>query len=127
MLQQHPKALSLKFKEGLKKQDKANVTDQFLIWDELSRAERDQMLSGLEEMPVPLTAEERLEWVKRFDGVSLSSDAYIPFRDNIDRASRSNVRWVAHTGGSLRDAEVAEAAARYGMTVMATGVRLFLH
>jgi AICAR transformylase/IMP cyclohydrolase PurH len=117
----------LKFREGLKKQDKANTVDQFLLWDELSRAERDQMMSSLEEEPTPITAEERLEWVKRFDGVSLSSDAYIPFRDNLDRASRSNVRWVAHTGGSVRDAEVAEAAAGYGMTVITTGVRLFLH
>jgi len=127
MLQQHPKTLALKFREGLKKQDKANTVDQFLLWDELSRAERDQMMSSLEEEPTPITAEERLEWVKRFDGVSLSSDAYIPFRDNLDRASRSNVRWVAHTGGSVRDAEVAEAAAGYGMTVITTGVRLFLH
>jgi AICAR transformylase/IMP cyclohydrolase PurH len=127
LLQQHPKTLNLSFKEGLKKPEKANIVDQYLLWDQLSEPERKQMLSGLVQHPVPISAQERAEWVKQFPGICLSSDAYIPFRDNIDRASRSNVQFVAHAGSSLRDEEVTEAAEQYGMAMFHTGVRLFLH
>lgn len=127
LLQQHPKTLSLAFKDGLKKPDKANIVDQFLIWDQLSDAERQQMLTGLVQEPAPISMRERAEWVKQFQGICLSSDAYIPFRDNIDRASRSNVQCVAHAGSSLRDSEVTEAAEQYGMIMLHTGLRLFLH
>lgn len=127
LLQQHPKTLGLAFREGLKKPEKANIVDQFLLWDQLSEPERRQMLSGLVREPAPISARERLEWVKQFQGICLSSDAYIPFRDNIDRASRSNVQFVAHAGSSLRDGEVTEAAEQYGMTMFHTGLRLFLH
>ncbi|MDD3294834.1 MAG: phosphoribosylaminoimidazolecarboxamide formyltransferase [Geobacteraceae bacterium] len=127
LLQQHPKTLNLAFKEGLKKPEKANIVDQFLIWDQLSDAERKQMLTGLVKKPTPISMQERTEWVKQFHGICLSSDAYIPFRDNIDRASRSNVQCVAHAGSSLRDSEVTEAAEQYGMTMFHTGLRLFLH
>lgn len=127
LLQQHPKTLSLPFKEGLKKPEKANIVDQYLLWDQLSEPERKQMLSGLLHAPAPITAQERTDWVKQFPGICLSSDAYIPFRDNIDRASRSNVQFVAHAGSSLRDEEVTVAAEQYGMAMFHTGVRLFLH
>ena len=75
----------------------------------------------------PVSSQERLEWVQRFQGICLSSDAYIPFRDNIDRANRSNVQFVAHAGSSLLDEEVTVAAQQYGMTMYHTGLRLFLH
>lgn len=127
LLQQHPKTLSLAFREGLKKPDKANIVDQYLLWDQLSEPERKQMLSGLVQPPAPISAQERAEWVKQFSGICLSSDAYIPFRDNIDRAGRSNVQFVAHAGSSLRDEEVTQAAEQYGMAMFHTGVRLFLH
>jgi AICAR transformylase/IMP cyclohydrolase PurH len=127
LLQQHPKVLGLRFKDSLKKPDKANVVDQFLIWDNLSEAEKTQMCSQLLETPVPLTKKEREEWIAQFNGISLSSDAYIPFRDNIDRANRSRVQFVAHAGHSLRDDEVTQAAEQYGMTMVHTGLRLFLH
>lgn len=127
LLQQHPKVLGLAFKDGLKKPEKANIVDQFLLWDQLSEPERAQMLSGLTQAPEPVSSQERLEWVQRFQGICLSSDAYIPFRDNIDRANRSNVQFVAHAGSSLRDEEVTVAAQQYGMTMFHTGVRLFLH
>jgi len=65
--------------------------------------------------------------VKRFDGICLSSDAFIPFPDNLDRAAKTNVRYVAQTGGSARDAVVTKAAEEYGMTMVHTGLRLFLH
>ncbi len=127
LLQQHPKVLSLQFKEGLGKPEKTNVVDQYLLWDELSEPEMQQMLSGLTKKPEPITREERLEWIRKFDGICLSSDAFIPFRDNIDRASRTNVQYVAQPGGSARDASVTEAAAEYGMKMIHTGLRCFLH
>jgi phosphoribosylaminoimidazolecarboxamide formyltransferase/IMP cyclohydrolase len=126
-LQQHPNTLGLRFMEGLKKTEKANIVDQYLLWDQLSDAERKRMLAGLSKEPVPIGAMERGEWIAGFQGICLSSDAYIPFPDNIDRASRSNVRFVAHAGSSSRDAEVTTAAEQYGMTMIHTGLRLFLH
>ncbi len=127
LLQQHPKSVGLRFREGLKKPQKANTVDQFLLWDQLSEAERNQMVAAVTEEPTPIGAEERVDWVRQFPGICLSSDAYIPFRDNIDRASRSNVQFVAHPGSSVRDSEVTGAAEQYGMTVFHTGLRLFLH
>ncbi len=127
LLQQHPKILNLKFKEGLKKPDKANIVDQYLLWDQLSKPERKQMLDGLLQEPAAITLNEKEGWIHQFTGVCLSSDAFIPFRDNIDRASRSNVQYVAQAGKSLRDPEVTAAADEYGMVMLHTGLRLFLH
>jgi len=127
LLQQHPKALGLKFMEGLKKPEKANIVDQFLLWEQLSEPERKRMLGGLLQEPSPITRRERAAWITRFEGICLSSDAYIPFRDNIDRASRSNVRYVAQAGGALRDDDVTDAANEYGMVMAHTGLRLFAH
>jgi len=126
-LQQHPKVLGLKFKEGLMKAEKANVVDQYLLWDELSEPEERFMLSQLTARPEPLTREERAAWIAQFDDVCVSSDAFFPFRDSIDRASRSHVKYVAHPGGSLRDESVTAAAHEYGMVMIHTGVRCFLH
>jgi phosphoribosylaminoimidazolecarboxamide formyltransferase / IMP cyclohydrolase len=127
LLQQHPKTLRLQFKEGLGKPEKANIVDQFLLWDQLSETEKANLREGLVNDPIPITAEERLDWVNGFKGICLSSDAFIPFSDNLDRAVKSNVRFVAQAGGSLRDDEVTAAAERYGITMVHTGLRLFLH
>jgi AICAR transformylase/IMP cyclohydrolase PurH len=126
-LQQHPKTLALKFRDKLARPEKANIVDQYLLWEQLSASERASMLSGLDDQPESITAAERAEWIRTFDGVCLSSDAYIPFRDNVDRASRSNVEYIAHTGSSVRDELVTAAADEYGMVMVHTGVRLFLH
>jgi AICAR transformylase/IMP cyclohydrolase PurH len=126
-LQQHPKVLGLQFKDGLSRLEKTNTIDQYLLWEQLAEAEITAMLSSFKERPAPLTREEKMAWIRRFAGVCLASDAYIPFRDNIDRASRSHVQYVAETGGSLRDVEVKEAAEQYGMTLIHTGLRCFLH
>jgi phosphoribosylaminoimidazolecarboxamide formyltransferase/IMP cyclohydrolase/phosphoribosylaminoimidazolecarboxamide formyltransferase len=85
------------------------------------------MLSGFKTKPEPLTSQEKVDWLKQFQGICLSSDALIPFRDNVDRASRSNIQVIAHTGGALRDDEVTLAANEYGMTMYHTGLRLFTH
>lgn len=126
-LQMHPATLGLPFKEGLKRPEKANIVDQYLLWDQLSDAERAAMVSGLRQPPAPIGREERIAWVKRFEGICLSSDGYIPFRDNIDRAARSHVQYVIQPGGSIRDTGVIDAANEYGMAMVESGVRLFLH
>ena len=101
--------------------------DQFLLWDELSEPERAATLADLKTPPEPIGRQELLEWMRGFDGICLSSDAFIPFRDNIDRAARANVQYIAQPGNSLRDEEVSAAARQYGMTMIHTGVRCFLH
>ncbi len=126
-LQTHPRVLGLQFKDGLMRAEMTNIVDQFLLWDELADAEREQMLQGLQEAPRPLTAEERAEWIAGFEGICMSSDAFFPFRDSIDRASRSNVQFVAQPGGSLRDEPTTEACDQYGIWMCHTGLRLFLH
>ncbi|MFC2171697.1 phosphoribosylaminoimidazolecarboxamide formyltransferase [Acidobacteriota bacterium] len=127
LLQQHPALLQASFRKGMKKPDKTNVVDLFFLWDQLSEAEEKAMLEGFEIKPARLSREERLEWIRGFDGICLSSDAFFPFRDNIDRAGRSNVRFLAQAGGSLRDADVIEAADQYGMVMAHTGLRCFQH
>lgn len=89
--------------------------------------EKRKLRKGLTADPDPLTREERAEWVQRFDAICLSSEAFIPFPDNRDRAARSHVQYVAQTGGSARDDVVSAAAAEYEMTMVHTGLRLFLH
>lgn len=126
-LQRHPKVRGLAFRPGLKKVDKTNLIDQFLLWDSLSAREEAHMLEQFAERPEPISRVERTEWIRRFDGICLGSDAFIPFRDNIDRASRSNVQHIVETGGSLRSDLVIDAANEYGMTLTATGIRSFLH
>lgn len=127
LLQQHPKTLALPIRGDLPKPEKANLVDYYLLWDELSDVEKRKLREGLTADPDPLTREERADWVRRFDGICLSSDAFIPFPDNLDRAAKTNVQYVAQTGGSARDDVVTEAAAEYGMTMVHTGLRLFLH
>ena len=127
LLQQHPKTLALPIRDDLPKPEKANLVDYYLLWDELSGVEKRKLREGLTADPDPLTREERADWVERFDGICLSSDAFIPFPDNLDRAAKSNVQYVAQTGGSARDDIVSAAAAEYGMTMVHTGLRLFLH
>lgn len=127
LLQQHPKTLALKVKDGLAKPELANVVDYYLLWDQLSDVEKQKLRAGLLGDPQPLTAQERADWVRHFDGICLSSDAFLPFADNLDRAARTNVQFVAQAGGSMRDDEVTAAAEQYGMTMVHTGLRLFLH
>lgn len=127
MLQFHPDVLGLDFKAGLKKPDRANVVDQYLLWEQLSAPERQDLLSNLGSTPAPISAGARAEWIGSYDGLCLSSDAYIPFRDNIDRAAKSNIRTIVHPGGSVRGGIVKDACDEYGIRLLETGVRLFLH
>lgn len=124
---QHPRTLALRFKSQLRRPDFANVVDGYLLWEQLSPPEREHLNSQLEETPEPLTAAERDAWLAEYSGICLSSDAFLPFRDNVDRAHRSHVQVVAHAGGSNRDAEVIAAADANDMVMLHTGMRWFVH
>jgi len=126
-LQQHPRVLGLDFIDGLKKPEKANVVDQFLLWDELSENEKQLMATQLKTVPEPISFEEKMNYIQQYNGISLSSDAFFPFRDNIDRASRSHVQYIAQPGGSLRDDICIAAADEYNMVMFNTETRLFTH
>ena len=124
-LRQHPRVLDLEFREGMSRAEKNNAIDVFLLEDptpqELAQLAVD--LPGAQR----LTKEEKRAWLDKLTGVSLGSDAYFPFRDSIDRASRSGVKYIAEPGGSNRDEEVIAAANEYGMAMAFTGIRLFHH
>jgi AICAR transformylase/IMP cyclohydrolase PurH len=127
MLQTHPKVLGLRFPSGMGRPERTNAVDQYVLWHELSEAERSHFIGTMGYGPEPLSAAERRSWFETFDGLVMSSDAFIPFRDNIDRAAMSGVSYIAHAGGSIRDESVRQAAAELGITVIETGVRCFLH
>jgi phosphoribosylaminoimidazolecarboxamide formyltransferase / IMP cyclohydrolase len=125
-LRQHPKALNLPFRKGLSRPEKDNAIDLYLR-DDVTATERKFWIEAFDHEPEPLTAQEKTDWVATNTGVSLGSDAFFPFRDNIDRAAKSGVKFIAQPGGSVRDGGVIEACDEYGMVMAATGVRLFHH
>ena len=126
MLRQHPKVLSMRFKEGLKNPVIDNAIDLYLRED-ATEVEIREWETLFDVVPEKLTAEEKAEWIKSFEGVAYSSDAFIPFKDNIDRAAISNVKYVAQPGGSVKDDEVIRACNGYNMVMCFTGLRLFHH
>jgi phosphoribosylaminoimidazolecarboxamide formyltransferase/IMP cyclohydrolase len=125
-LRRHPRVLELQFREGLNRAEKNNAIDGYLC-DDLTPAEEAFLDSNLDGSPQRLSREEKAEWVAKLSGVSLGSDAFFPFRDSIDRAARSGVRYVAQAGGSNRDDLVIAAANEYDMAMAMTGIRLFHH
>ncbi|MFC5404607.1 phosphoribosylaminoimidazolecarboxamide formyltransferase [Cohnella soli] len=125
-LRQHPAALNMKFREGLARAEQNNAIDLWLE-DEVTPVEQAAWESCFDEVPARLTREEKREWLKGLQGVSYGSDAFLPFRDNLDRASRSGVKYVIQAGSSLRDEEVVQAANDYSMVMVYSGVRLFHH
>lgn len=126
LLRLHPKVRGLDFKKGATRTEKANAIDLYLEED-ATEAELRAWRLDFNSVPEPLTRDERHAWLARLDGVAVSSDAFIPFRDNIDRAARSGVRYVVQTGGSSRDEGIIRAADEYGMVMVFTGLRLFHH
>lgn len=125
-LRQHPRVLSLKFKRGITRSERNNAIDKYLL-EEITDAERKAWEEVFEKVPEKLAAREKREWLDGLKGVSLSSDAMFPFRDNIDRAAQSGVKYVIQAGGSLRDDEVINAANEYGMVMVCSKLRLFHH
>ncbi len=125
-LRQHPKILSLEFKENVGRPEKANAIDQFLR-DDITEAEMREWKDIFKIIPERLSKEEKEEWISKFNEAALGSDAFFPFRDNIDRAYKSGVKYVAQPGGSKRDDIVIQACNEYGMVMCFTGIRLFHH
>jgi AICAR transformylase/IMP cyclohydrolase PurH len=126
-LRQNPKVLSLPFKENIRRPDRDNAIDVYLSDDY-----EDVLSDGCwEELfikkPEPLDREERKEWIKTLKGVSIGSDAFFPFGDNIERAHRSGTEYIAQTGGSIHDSNVIETCDKYHIAMAFTGVRLFHH
>ena len=125
-LRLHPRVLGMQFARGLKRPEKINAIDIFLQED-VTPAELNAWQANFREVPERLSTDEKREWLDQLKGVALSSDAFFPFRDNIDRAARSGVEYVVQTGGSIADEQVIAAADEYGMLMINSGVRLFHH
>ncbi len=125
-LRQHPLVLGLEFKKGLGRPDRDNAIDLFLRNDATPR-ELELLGEVLEHVPQRLSASDKESWLKKLRHVTLGSDAFFPFRDNIDRAHRSGVQYVVQPGGSIREDIVIKACDEYGMVMALTGLRLFHH
>lgn len=126
-LRQCPKVINLPFKEGIRRADRDNTINVY-ISDEYEDVLADGVWQNLfTEKPAPLTREERKEWIAKNTGVALGSDAFFPFGDNIERARKSGVEFIAQAGGSVRDDNVIDTCNKYGITMAFTGVRLFHH
>jgi phosphoribosylaminoimidazolecarboxamide formyltransferase/IMP cyclohydrolase len=125
-LRQHPAVLALPFKEGVSRPERDNMIDQYLR-DEVTPMEMKEWSKVLKVIPERLTKEEKTAWLSKLSGVSLGSDAFFPFRDNIDRAAQSGVKYIAQAGGSVRDEVVIKACDEYNMVMACTGLRLFHH
>ena len=126
-LRQNPKVLALPFKQGIRRADRDNTIDVY-ISDEYEDVLRDGTWGNFfETKPEVLTKEEKKEWLSKMNGVSLASDAFFPFGDNIERAHKSGVEFIVEPGGSIRDDNVIDTCNRYNMTLVLNGVRLFHH
>lgn len=126
-LRQHPKVLGLKFKEGIRRPDRDNTIDVY-ISDEYMDVLADGAWENLfAEKPETLTSEEKRAWLDTLTGVSLGSDAFFPFGDNIERAHKTGVQYIAEPGGSIRDDHVIATCNKYGIAMAFTGMRLFHH
>lgn len=126
-LRQHPKVLALPFKEKIRRADRDNAIDNYISeeWEDLLKEGSWQQVFTYR--PEPLSAQEKKEWIAQVHGVSLASDAFFPFGDNIDRAVKSGVSYIVEAGGSVRDDHVIERSDAYGIVLIFNGVRLFHH
>jgi phosphoribosylaminoimidazolecarboxamide formyltransferase/IMP cyclohydrolase len=125
-LKQHPRVLGLKFRSDVPKSEQDTATDQF-VRNDITENEMSGWKDLFYEMPKRLTSEEKAEWLNGLTDVSVASDAFFPFRDNIDRAVRSGVRFISQPGGSVRDEDVINACNEYGIVMVFNGTRLFHH
>ena len=126
-LRQHEKVLNLPFKADIRRPDRDNTIDVYISDDYMDVLADGAWQQFFTECPAPLTREEKRAWLDTLDGVSLGSDAFFPFGDNIERAHRSGVRYIAQPGGSIRDDHVIETCNKYGIAMAFTGIRLFHH
>ena len=126
-LRQHPKVLSLPFKADIRRPDRDNTIDVYISDDYMDVLADGTWEQFFTEKPEVLTREEKAEWLKTLSGVALGSDAFFPFGDNIERAHRSGVEYIAQPGGSIRDDNVIVTCNKYNMAMAFTGIRLFHH
>ena len=126
-LRQHPKVMSLPFVDNIRRADRDNTIDVYISedYDDVLRDGTWQLF--FKEKPEVLTREEKKAWIAQNTGVALGSDAFFPFGDNIERAHKSGVEYIAQAGGSVRDDNVIETCDKYGIAMSFTGVRLFHH
>ena len=126
-LRQHPQVLALPFKDSIRRPDRDNTIDVYISDDYMDVLAEGVWQQFFTEKPEPLTREEKKHWIQTLSGVSLGSDAFFPFGDNIERAHRSGVTYIAQAGGSIRDDNVIETCDKYGIAMAFTGLRLFHH
>ncbi len=124
-LRYHPKVLALQFVEGIRRPDRDNTVDQYI--NEPSFLSGDLWKDYLKVKPDILTAEDKAAWLAQISGVTLGSDAFFPFGDNVERAKLSGVEFIVEPGGSIRDDHVIMTADKYNMVMCFTGMRLFHH
>ena len=126
-LRQHPKVLNLPWVEKIRRADRDNTIDVYISDDHDDVLAEGTWQQFFTEKPKVLTREEKRAWLDTLKGVSLGSDAFFPFGDNIERAHKSGVEYIAQAGGSVRDDHVIETCDKYGITMAFTGIRLFHH
>jgi phosphoribosylaminoimidazolecarboxamide formyltransferase/IMP cyclohydrolase len=126
-LRQHPKVMNLPFVPGIRRADRDNTIDIYISDDHDDVLAEGAWQQFFTERPEVLTREEKAAWIAKNTGVSLGSDAFFPFGDNIERAHKSGVQFVAQAGGSVRDDHVIATCDKYGIAMAFTGVRLFHH
>lgn len=126
-LRQHPKVMNLPFVEKIRRADRDNTIDIYISEDYMDVLADGEWQKFFTEKPEPLTMEEKKAWIAQNTNVALGSDAFFPFGDNIERAHKSGVQYVAQAGGSVRDDHVIETCDKYGIAMAFTGVRLFHH
>ena len=126
-MRQHPKVLALQFVDDIRRPNRDNAIDVYTSdeWEDVLREGEWQKIFKVK--PEPLTAEEKKAWIATQSGLALGSDAFFPFGDNVERARKSGVAYIAEPGGSIRDDNVIETADKYGMVLAFTGMRLFHH
>ena len=126
-LRQHPKVMNLPFVDGIRRADRDNTIDVYISEDHDDVLRDGTWQLFFKEKPEVLTMEEKKAWIAQNRGVALGSDAFFPFGDNIERAHKSGVEYIAQAGGSVRDDNVIDTCDKYGITMSFTGVRLFHH
>ena len=126
-LRQNPKVLNLPFKEKIGRADRDNTIDVYMSDDYMDVLADGTWENFFTEKPEVFTREEKRAWLDQLDNVALGSDAFFPFGDNVERAKRSGVKYIAQPGGSIRDDNVIETCNKYNMAMCFTGIRLFHH
>ncbi len=126
-LRQAPQVLNLKFVDGIKRADRDNAIDVYIGEEHMDVLAEGSWQKIFKEKPPVFSREEKREWLNQMQDVTLGSDAFFPFGDNIERAHKSGVKYIAQPGGSVRDDNVIETCNKYGMVMVFTGIRLFHH